>query len=67
MLRFLTDGAIGIPFSDDGVIAGCVLPCDRISAIGEIGSLLEGRGWRTVPSGQEAVLTSLKKKGSSAG
>lgn len=49
--------------SDDGVIAGCVLPCDRISAIGEIRSLLEERGWRTVPSGQEAVLTFIKGEG----
>lgn len=49
--------------SDDGVIAGCVLPEDRITAIGEIGSLLEEKGWRAVPSGQEAVLTFVKEEG----
>ena len=49
--------------SDDGVIAGCVLSCDRVSAIGEIRPLLEERGWRTVPSGQETVLTFIKEEG----
>lgn len=49
--------------SDDGVIAGCVLPEDRITAVGEIGSLLEEKGWRPVPSGQEAVLTFVKEEG----
>lgn len=43
--------------SDDGVIAGCVLSGNRISTAGEIESLLEEKGWRAVPSGQEAIST----------
>ena len=49
--------------SDDGVIAGCVLSGNRVSAFGEIESLLEEKGWRAVPSGQEAISTFIKGEG----
>ncbi len=49
--------------SDDGVIAGCVLSGNRISTAGEIESLLEEKGWRAVPSGQEAISTFIKGEG----
>ena len=45
------------------MIAGCVLSGSRVSAIGEIESLLEEKGWRAVSSGQEAVSTFIKGEG----
>lgn len=48
---------------DQGVIAGFVVAGDKEATAKQVGSALEGRGWRSVPSGQASVATFVKSSG----